>query len=132
MIYVNPKKLKMMTEKEVFIEKMKARTKKFALDIISFCGDLPRDSVCYRLGDQLLRSGTSVGANYRASCRSRSQAEFYSKISTVIEEGDESGFWLELFIESGKRDSGQAHRLLSEANEITAIMAKARKTLSSR
>ena len=121
-----------MTEKEMFIENMKARTKRFALDIIAFCDDLPKSNVCYRLGDQLLRSGTSVGANYRASCRARSQAEFYSKISTLIEEGDESGFWLELFIESGKRDIEESHRLLAEANEITAIMAKVRKTISSR
>ena len=117
--------------KEIFIEKMKARTKRFALDIIAFCDDLPKNNICYRLGDQLLRSGTSVGANYRASCRARSQAEFYSKISIVVEEGDESGFWLELFIESKKRDTAEAHRLLSEANEITSIMAKARKTISS-
>ncbi len=122
----------MMTEKEVFIEKMKDRTKKFALDIIAFCDDLPRNNICYRLGDQLLRSGTSVGANYRASCRARSGAEFYSKISNVIEEGDESGFWMELFIESKKRDTEEAHRLLSESNEITSIMAKARKTMGSR
>lgn len=121
-----------MTEKEVFIEKMRARTKKFALDIIVFCDSLPRNNICYRLGDQLLRSGTSVGANYRASCRARSQAEFYSKISTVVEEGDESGFWLELFIESKKRDTEEARHLLAEANEITAIMAKARKTIRSR
>lgn len=120
-----------MTDKEIFIEKMKARTKKFALDIIAFCSDLPKETINYRLGDQLLRSGTSVGANYRASCRARSQAEFYSKISIVIEEGDESGFWLELFIESGRKNTEEAHRLLTEANEITSIMAKARKTLSS-
>ena len=121
-----------MTEKELFIEKMKARTKKFALDIIAFYNDLPKNNLCYRLGDQLLRSETSVGANYRASCRARSQAEFYSKISIVIEEGDECGFWLELFIESGMRDTQETRRLLTEANELTSIMAKARKTISSR
>jgi four helix bundle protein len=120
-----------MTEKEIFIEKMKSRTKKFALNIIDFYDKLPKNNICYRLGDQLLRSGTSVGANYRASCRARSQAEFFSKISTVIEEGDESGFWLELFIESGKCDTKETRQLLAESNEITAIMAKARKTISS-
>jgi four helix bundle protein len=109
---------------------MKLRTKKFALDIIDFCDRLPKGNVCYRLGDQLLRSGTSVGANYRSSCRARSKAEFFSKISIVIEEADESGFWLELFIESGKSNTDKTRKLLSEANEITAIMAKARKTLS--
>jgi four helix bundle protein len=121
-----------MTEKEEFIEKMKARTKKFALDIVAFCGDLPKGQIYYRMGDQLLRSGTSVGANYRASCRARSRAEFFSKISIVIEEGDECGFWLELFIESGKQNSPEAHRLLAESNEITSILATARKTMSTR
>jgi four helix bundle protein len=121
----------MKTQKEEFIDKMKTRTKRFALDVIAFVDSLPQNNTCFRLGDQLLRSGTSVGANYRASCRARSRAEFYSKISTVIEEGDESGFWLELFIESHKKDTVETHRLLSEANEITAIMAKARKTMSS-
>jgi len=123
-------KNKNMTEKELFIEKMKARTKRFAPNIIAFYGNLPKSNLYNRLGDQLLRSGTSVGANYRASCRARSQAEFYSKISTVIEEGDECGFWLELFIESGKSDTDETRRLLAEANELTAIMAKARKTIS--
>ena len=121
-----------MTEKELFIEKMKARTKKFALDIIAFYDGLPKNNLCYRLGDQLLRSGTSVGANYRASCRAQSQAEFCSKISIVIEEGDEYGFWLELFIEPGMRDTQKTRRLLTEANELTSIMAKARKTINSR
>lgn len=119
-----------MTEKELFIQKMKARTKQFALDIIAFCSLLPKNHVGYRVGDQLLRSGTSVGANYRASCRARSRAEFYSKISIVIEEGDESGFWLELLIESNQANTDEAHRLLKEANEITSVMATARKTLS--
>ncbi|WP_153631727.1 four helix bundle protein [Prolixibacter sp. SD074] len=112
-----------MTEKELFIQKMKARTKRFALDIIAFCSQLPKNNVGYRIGDQLLRSGTSVGANYRASCRARSQAEFYSKISIVVEEGDESGFWLELLIESNQMGTDEAHRLLKEANEITSVMA---------
>jgi four helix bundle protein len=121
-----------MTEKEEFIEKMKVRTKKFALDVVVFCDGLPKNNTNYRMGDQLLRSGTSVGANYRASCRARSRAEFFSKISIVIEEGDECGFWLELFIESGKQNTTEAHRLLAEANEITSILAKARKTMSNR
>ncbi len=63
-----------MTEKAHFIEQMKARTKRFSLDIIAFCEALPKGKVNYRMGDQLLRSGTSVGANYRASCRARSKA----------------------------------------------------------
>ena len=119
-----------MTDKELFIQKMRARTKRFALDIIAFCSQLPKNNIGYRIGDQLLRPGTSVDANYQASCRARSQAEFYSKISIVIEEGYESGFWLELLIESNQMATDEAHRLLNEANEITSIMAKARKTLN--
>jgi four helix bundle protein len=82
-----------MTEKEIFINQMKDRTKRLALEIIAFCNSLPRNRTCFRIGDQFLRSGTSVGANYRAACRSRSKAEF---------------------------------------NEITSILAKARKSLSNR
>ena len=68
-----------MTEKEIFINQMKAGTKYLALDTIAFCNSLPGNRTCHRIGDQLLRSGTSVGANYRAACRSRSKAEFYRK-----------------------------------------------------
>jgi four helix bundle protein len=121
-----------MTEKELFIERIKIRTKQFAIDTIKFCESLPKGNTFYRMGDQLLRSATSVGANYRAACRARSKAEFFSKLSIVVEEGDECGFWLELFIESGKQNTEEAHRLLSEANEITSILAKARKTTSNR
>jgi four helix bundle protein len=123
-------KTKFMTEKEIFINQMKSRTKRLALNIIAFCNSLPRNRTCVRIGDQLLRSGTSVGANYRAACRSRSKAEFFSKISIVIEEGDESAFWLELLIESKEMDNTIAHELLAEFNEVTSIMAKARKSLS--
>ena len=82
----------MITEKGVFIEKMKVQTKKFTLDIVAFYDGLPRNNIYFRIGDQLLRSGTFVGADYRTSCRARSEAEFYSEISTVIEAGDESVF----------------------------------------
>jgi four helix bundle protein len=121
-----------MTEKELFIETMKTRTKQFAIDTIKFCESLPKGNTFYRMGDQLLRSATSVGANYRAACRARSKAEFFSKLSIVVEEGDECGFWLELFIESGKQNTEEAQNLLSEANEITSILAKARKTVSNK
>ncbi|MBG0782213.1 MAG: four helix bundle protein [Bacteroidales bacterium] len=111
---------------------MKIRTKQFAIDTIIFCESLPRGNTYYRMSDQLLRAATSVGANYRAACRSRSKAEFFSKLSIVVEEGDECGFWLELFIESGKQNTEEAHDLLSDANEITSILAKARKTVSNK
>ena len=111
---------------------MKDRTKQFTLKIITFCEALPKGNIYYRLGDQLLRSATSVGANYRATCRARSKAEFFSKLSIVVEEADECGFWLEIFIESGIRDTKDTRLLLTEANEITSILSKARKTVSNR
>lgn len=79
---------------------------------------------------QILRSGTSVAANYRASCRARSQAEFISKIGTVEEDADETALWLELLVESGIMPARKLSALLDEANELTAIMAASRKIAS--
>src|ERR1035441_10239196 len=79
---------------------------------------------------QILRSGTSVAANYRASCRARSQAEFVAKIGTVEEEADETALWLELLVESGTMPARKLSALLEEANELTAIMAASHKTAS--
>jgi four helix bundle protein len=85
-----------MDEKE-----LKARTKNFALRVIKLVQALPRNMTADVLGKQLLRSATSVAANYRAACRARSQAEFVAKMSIVVEESDESLFWLELIGDSG-------------------------------
>jgi four helix bundle protein len=82
------------------------------------------------LANQLVRSGTSVAANYRAACRARSKAEFLSKLQIVIEEADETAFWLELVIESGSLPQSQVEPLRQEADEITAIMVASRKTAS--
>src|SRR5438552_13040131 len=78
------------------------RTKKFALATIKFCETLPKDETSRVLGRQLLRSGTSVGANYRAAHRAKSKADFISKMGTVLEESDESAYWIELLSDSGK------------------------------
>ena len=102
-------------------ENLKKRTKRFALDIIRLTEHLPNDQTCRVLSHQLLRCGTSVGANYRAVCRAKSTADFISKFGTVEEEADESGYWLELLIDSGKLDQKRAGPLLQEANELTAI-----------
>jgi four helix bundle protein len=102
-------------------ENLKQRTKKFALDVIAFTDKLPRDRACDILARQLLRSGTSVGANYRAACRAKSAADFISKMGTVEEEADESGFWLELLVDSGKLRHEHARALLQESDELTAI-----------
>jgi len=79
---------------------MKQRTKAFALRVIKLTSSLSKDFVGRRLGDQLLRSGTSVAANYRAACRARSKADFASKLGIVEEEADESALWIELLVES--------------------------------
>ncbi len=100
---------------------LKLRTKQFALRIIKLVESLPHDQVGRVLGNQLLRSGTSVGANYRAACRSKSVADFVSKMGTVEEEADESGYWMDLLIESGKVKSTKMSALMQEANELTAI-----------
>lgn len=114
-------------EKEAFLKKMKARTKQFAIDIIHFCDTLPKTQACRTISFQLIKSATSTGANYRAACRGRSKAEWFSKICITVEEADESQFWLEI-IEGTKIncDRKELARLLKEIGEIVAIVTKAR------
>ena len=107
---------------------MKARTKAFALRLIKVATVLSEDAVGRRLGDQLLRSGTSVAANYRAACRARSKADFLSKLGIAEEEADESMFWMELLVESGLMPAGKLRELIDEANQLTAIIVASRKT----
>lgn len=102
-------------------ENLKLRTKQFALRVIKLVESLPADQAARVLGRQLLRSGTSVGANYRAACRSKSNADFISKMGTVEEEADESGYWMELLVEAGKVPPKKLSALMQEANELTAI-----------
>lgn len=107
---------------------LKQRTKQFALSVTKFVGTLPHDFIARTLGSQLVRAGTSVGANYRAACRSRSHAEFISKLENVEEEADESCYWMELLIESKLMNSSLVKPLLREACEITAIISASRQT----
>ncbi len=100
---------------------LKRRTKQFALDIIQFIELLPKDETSRVLGRQLLRAGSSVGANYRAARRSKSNADFISKMGTVEEEADECGYWLELLLDSNKTAQVKATPLLREADELVAI-----------
>jgi four helix bundle protein len=102
-------------------ENLKARTKRFALNVIKTVESLPNDNTSKVLGSQLLRAGTSVGANYRAVCRAKSNADFISKFGNVEEVADESGFWLELLIDAGKLTLSKSAPLLQEASELTAI-----------
>ena len=102
-------------------QNLEARTKQFALQVIQFCERLPKDETSRVLGRQLLRSGTAVGANYRAACLAESKPAFISKLADVLEETDESGFWIELLLDSGKVKAEQVGPLLQEAKELVAI-----------
>ena len=107
---------------------LKFRTKKYALRILRLCDALPSNANAWVIRKQLIRSGTSVGANYRAACRARSTAEFIAKLGIVIEEADESAFWLELIVESGLMNKKRIDSLLHETNEIIAIMVSSSNT----
>jgi four helix bundle protein len=109
---------------------LKSRTKAFALRIIKLTEATPRIVAGRAIAAQIVRSGTAVAANYRASCRARSQAEFIAKIGIVEEEADETALWLELLGESGLMPVRRLKALLQEANDLTAIMAASRKTAS--
>jgi len=103
------------TEKIALTELFKKRTKKFVVDNIKFFRTLPKTEEAKIIGRQLLRSSSSVGANYRAACRARSKAEFHSKLSTVVEESDESVFWLEILVEAEIVNLHQVDYLLKKA-----------------
>jgi four helix bundle protein len=102
---------------------LKRRTKKFALDILKFIASQPSTEDSRSLRQQLIRCATSLGANYRAACRSRSRAEFIAKIGIALEEADESAFWLEILIEGRYTTRPVARELLHEADELSAILA---------
>ncbi len=107
---------------------LKRRTKQFALRVLRLCGALPNTVIGRAIGSQLVRAGTSVGSNYRAACRGRSRKEFIAKLGIVVEEADESGYWLELVIEAKLLAKKLVDALLGEANELTAIMVSSYRT----
>ncbi|MCF7788190.1 MAG: four helix bundle protein [Prosthecobacter sp.] len=107
---------------------LKQRTKNFALRVIKLVESLPKTRTSDVLGKQLIRSGTSVGANFRAACRGRSPAEFQAKMGIVEEEADECCYWIELLTESNQIKSSRTVELLKEAGEITAIAVASIKT----
>ena len=109
-------------------DELKQRTKAFALRVMKLVEHLPKTNKGRVLGDQLLRSGTSVAANYRAACPARSTAEFISKPGNVLEESDENALWMELIIEDGLLPPKRVEALLTAANELTAIFFTARRT----
>jgi four helix bundle protein len=109
-------------------DKLKVRTQKFALDVINLINALKTDQVSKVIGNQLLRSATFVGANYRAACRARSKADFISKITIVEEEADESLYWIELLEQTKLVSTDKLMPLKKEAAELTAIFTASGKT----
>ena len=109
-------------------EELRARTKQFAIRIVRLFQSLPKNDEARIMGKQVLRAGTSVAANYRAVCRARSRAEFVSKMGVVVEEADETVFWLEILVETGIVPRVRMENLLAEANELLAIFAASQRT----
>ena len=112
-------------------EEMKQRTKAYTNRIVRLCSALPDHWIARTLGRQLLRSGTSVGANYRAVCRAKSRADFINKLRVVEEECDESLFWMELLVDNGIIKQQRLGELIRETGEILAIVVAAAKTARS-
>jgi four helix bundle protein len=113
-------------------EELRERSKQFAIRIVKLFRALPKTEEARVFGKQVLRSGTSVAANYRAVCRSRSRADFISKLAVVTEEADETVFWLELLVETGIVRKTQLEKLLSEANELIRIFGSSLQTARSK
>ncbi|MBN1554930.1 MAG: four helix bundle protein [Phycisphaerae bacterium] len=103
-------------------DEMKRRTRAFALRVIRLYESLPKTKIAQHIGHQLMRAATSVGANYRASCRAKSKADFIAKMSIVEEEADESVFWMEMLVDAGIVAEKLLKPLMTEAEEITAIV----------
>jgi four helix bundle protein len=107
------------------MQNLQGRTKKFALDVIRLCIRLPQKQKFWIIQRQLMRSATSVGANYRSACRAKSKPDFIAKLSIVEEEADESVYWLELLEMSQDKE---LQRLKDEANQLVAIVVASKKT----
>jgi len=110
----------------------KKRTKQLALRVIKTVEVLPKNRTADMIGRQLIRSGTSIGANYRAACRGKSTADVIAKLRIVEEEADESAYWMELLIESGLVSEARLSELLQETNEILAMTVASIRTLQKR
>ena len=117
-------------QKELFVKELKKRTRKFAGDIILFCNTFVNSKASSVITYQLVKAATSTGANYRAACRARSKSEFYSKICIVVEEIDESVYWLEIIDSVNlSEDKKDLKRLMQEAIELTKIMTSIKNNL---
>ena len=107
---------------------LQKRTKQFNIDVIKVCETLPRNAAGFELAKQIIRSSGSVGANYRATQRAKSKADFIYKLEIVIEEADETMYWLEIMSETGLIDTNNATVLIKEANELVSIFVATVKT----
>jgi four helix bundle protein len=113
-------------------EELRSRTKAFALRVVKLYRSLPRSADAQVMGKQLLRCGTAVAANYRASCRARSRAEFAARIGVVVEEADETGFWMEMLVDAEIVRVALLKDLLQESKELTAIFTATRQSVRRR
>lgn len=115
-------------DRQEHVERMKRRTRQFALDVMALADSLPRTPSAGVIARQMAASGTSVGANYRAACRGRSRAEFIAKMGIEEEESDETAFWLDLCVAAKYAPASRVEPLIREANELTAISVTAIRT----
>ena len=113
-------------------DELKHRTKTFAIEVIKLAKTLPGDFITAHIARQLMRSGTSVGANYRSSCRAKSEADFIAKMSTVEEEADETGYWVELLVETNTVLAKSVAALMSESEQLVRIVVASIKTARGR
>ena len=111
-----------------YAKDLKERTKQFAIEVIRFYAGLPKTQEFLVIGKQLIRSASSVGANYRAACRAKSRADFVAKLSIVEEEADESVYWMEMLEGLGMGDDTTLRKLKGEAAQLVAIMVTSKKT----
>lgn len=111
---------------------LKVRTKAFAMSIIRLYTSLPKSTVAQVIGKQVLRSGTSVGANYREGCRARSRQEFVAKLGICLQELDETSYWLELLLDSNIVNDGAISGIVKECDELTAIIVTSINTIKRR
>ena len=113
-------------------EELKDRTKSFAHNCVKLSLELPKSYLCNHIKGQLIRCSTSVAANYRAACLGHSKASFVAKLSIVIEEADESEFWLQFIIDEKLIEENKADKLKNEAHELASIFISSRKTIQLR
>ena len=117
----------MEKERKEFIEKVKKRTKQLAIDVMLFYNEMHKTEASRIIGKQMIRSATSTASNYRAACVARSQRDFYAKLSIVVEEADETLFWLEMLRDARFTESKKVSPLIEENLELLKIVSKARK-----